>query len=188
MGELSGPSEPPPTFEGALNQNAWAQAHVHQHPHLGPTLRSMHRWCIGLAVLLGAKPNYVGQPPEGPFPSVLAPQHWGWGPRAQGLDSPCCPSATRGARGPASHSERENGQVPPGPRRPLNSPLTKTLLLMLSLASALTSSQSSACHTASDRVHRPPGDNHNPTSIPKAPLPRGLAPQRRGLGTPNLST
>ena len=105
MGERAGPSGPPPTFEGAPNEKAWAQAHVHQHPHLGPTRRSTHRWFIGPAGLLGANPNHRSAP-LGPFPRGLASQRWGWGHRAQVPDSPCCPSATRAARGPPVNQGR----------------------------------------------------------------------------------
>ena len=69
----------------------------------------MHRWCIGPAWLLGANPTHRSAP-EGPFPRDLVTQRWGWGPRAQVPDSPCCPSATQAARGPPVNQDRRTGR------------------------------------------------------------------------------
>ena len=54
----------------------------------------------------------------------------------------------------------------------------------LPLASALTSAAPPLTTYPADRACRPPGGNPNARSAPEGCLPRGLAPQRWGLGTP----
>ena len=147
-------------------------------------LRSPHSWRIGPASLLGANSN-PRSAPEGPLQRGLLPQRQGLGtPEPQHQTHPAAPLAheplgvppfIQGGRTGNAHHAHGDFQRPPAPKRwgprsglPARSP-------------------GPVLHLAHSRRFGPAsllGANPDPRLAPERPLPRGLAPQCQGLGTP----
>ena len=136
----------PGAFEGPLQQNDGVHAPDRQRPHLGPPLDSTHSLRIRTAGL-SLVTLTLDRPPRGPSQEAEDASP-GMDLRATALDSPWHPVATQGATGAAGNSAWENGHGPPKPQRPLKAPRGKMLGPTLLLASALTSSHTSARRTA----------------------------------------
>ena len=181
--ELAEPFEPPVTFKGPPRQNAWAHAPAHQRPHLGQPLRRPHSQRTGPASLLWAKDN-PRSAPKGPLPRgqavpwrvlgtpepqlqthpAVPPPPWPLGRRqAFRMGEWSGPSEPRRFRRPPHRNALSHT---PARQRPYLGPLLHTPHSQPIQAAGLL------------------GSNPNPRSVPEGHLPRGLAPQRRGLGTP----
>lgn len=94
----------------------------------------------------GANPNHKSGP-EGPFQSVLAPQHWGLGtpmPHSRLTLPPGCQLVPSGT---TTQTGLKNGQGPPSHMRPSKTSCVKNLGPTLPLPSTLTSAWPSADHT-----------------------------------------
>ena len=122
--------------------------------------------------------------PERPLPIGLAPQHQGLGtPEPQRRTHPAA-QLPPGVLGCCHYSGREKGQGPPR-HGDLQRPLHQNALAHASapqrphLDPPLLSLQSWRIEPAGVL-----GSDPNPGSAPEGPLPRGLVPQRGGLGTP----
>ena len=181
-GERAGPSEAPVTFEGPPSQNVGAHAPTRQRPHLGSPLHSPQSRWIEPAGLLGANPN-PRLAPEGPLPKGLPRNARDWGPPSRNAGLTLPPRQHRAARAPPIIQGGRTGRALPapvtfeGPQRQkagAHSPARQSPDLRPRFRSPQTA----------DRACRPPRANLYPRSAPEGPLPRGLALQRWGLGTP----
>ena len=147
-------------------------------------LRSPHSWRIGPASLLGANSN-PRWAPEGPLQRGLLPQRQGLGtPEPQHRTHPAAPLAhellgvppfIQGGRTGKAHHAHGDFQRPPAPKR------------WGSRSGLPARSPGPVLHSAHSRRFGPAsllGANPDPRLAPERPLPRGLAPQCQGLGTP----
>ena len=184
MGELAGPSEPPATFISPLRQNAWAHAPALQRPHLGPLLRSPHSRHIRPAGLLGVNPNHRSAP-EGPLPRDLAPHAGDWGlpnPSARPTLLHCHLPVALVCHRSFRAGEQAGPSEPPatfeGPPRQ-NDWAHDHARQRPHLGPPLCSPHSWRIGPA-----RLLGANPKPRLVPEYSFRRSLAPQRRGMETP----
>ena len=153
-------------------------------PAPSPRLNPPHvaQLLIGSTGLLGVTVT-LDRPPRGPSQGAWRCNAGDWGPQPQRWPHPAA-QLLPGSWGPALHSGRENGRDPPkhgdlqrtpAPKRP--GPRSRPPALSTRSATPLSTQ-------LANRACWPPRGYPNPMLAPKVPLPRGLAPERGGLGIP----